>query len=111
MMRKRWRAMKRACILLEAIEPRVLLASLANVLVNDPSLDTTTQDTQSETSNLVFGSTVLVTYNDSGSNAGSPNQFTGWSRPFRMSKQENSSIVSVWSWGASIRRPFGPWRR
>src|SRR5213592_900613 len=80
MMRGRRRVRKRAFVSLEAFEPRVLFASLPNPLVNDPSLDTTGQDTQSETSTIAFGSTVLVSYNDSGSYALSPNQFTGWSR-------------------------------
>jgi hypothetical protein len=52
----------------------------ANVLVNDPTLDHTVNDTQSETSLLAFGNTVLVGYNDSGSNAISSSKFTGWSR-------------------------------
>src|SRR5947207_4823778 len=64
----------------ESIETRLLFAALPNALVNDPSLDATTADTQSETSTLVFGSTVMVVYNDSGSNAGSSSQFVGWSR-------------------------------
>src|SRR5438874_3900274 len=67
-------------VAIKSFEPRVLLAAPPNPLVNDPALDTTGQDTQSENSTLAFGSTVLVSYNDSGSNAGSPNQFTGWSR-------------------------------
>src|SRR5206468_4998880 len=33
-----------------------------------------------ETSTIAFGNTVLVSYNDSGSNAVSSNKFTGWSR-------------------------------
>ena len=67
-------------VAIESFEPRVLLSAPPNPLVNDPTLDTTGQDTQSENSTLAFGSTVLVSYNDSGSNAGSPNQFTGWLR-------------------------------
>jgi hypothetical protein len=54
---------------LEALEPRDLLdGSLANVLVNDPALDTTPQDLQNQTS-IVLGSgnKVVVAYNDSGS--------------------------------------------
>ncbi len=66
---------------LEALESRTLLtATLNNVLVNNPALDTTPQDTQSETTLLVFGSTVLSAYNDSGSNAIDPTKFTGYSR-------------------------------
>jgi len=64
---------------LEALESRTLLtATLNNVLVNNPALDTTPQDTQSETTLLVFGSTVLSAYNDSGSNAIDPTKFTGY---------------------------------
>jgi len=36
--------------------------------------------TQSETSVVAFGNTVVVAYNDSGSNAGGTNKFTGFSR-------------------------------
>jgi hypothetical protein len=36
--------------------------------------------TQSETSVVAFGSTVLIAYNDSGSNAGGSNKFSGFSR-------------------------------
>jgi hypothetical protein len=36
--------------------------------------------TQSETSTIAFGNTVLVSFNDSGSNAAASNKFTGWSR-------------------------------
>src|SRR5204862_221789 len=66
---------------LEALESRTLrTATLNNVLVNNPALDTTAQDTQSETTLLVYGSTVLSAYNDSGSNAIDPTKFTGYSR-------------------------------
>jgi hypothetical protein len=52
-----------------------------NPRVNNQSQDTGFQDTQSETTNLVFGSTVLVAYNDSGSNlVGDGGHFTGWAR-------------------------------
>ena len=40
----------------------------------------TSQFTQSETSVIAFGSTVLIGFNDSGSNAGGTNKFTGYSR-------------------------------
>ena len=51
-----------------------------NVLVNNPGEDTTAQDTQSETANLVWGNNVLVAYNDSGSFVPpSGNKFTGYS--------------------------------
>ena len=52
---------------LEALEPRNLLdGGLANVLVNDPALDTTPQDLQNQTA-IVLGdnNTVIVAYNDS----------------------------------------------
>ena len=52
-----------------------------NVLVNNPSLDgSSTSDTQSETSLIQFGSTVLVSYNDSHSNVVNSSKFTGYSR-------------------------------
>lgn len=46
--------------------------------VNNPSADTTAQDTQSETSVAVLGSKVMVAFNDSGSYASGGNQFTGY---------------------------------
>jgi hypothetical protein len=57
---------------------------LGNILVNDPNLDTTAQDTQSETT-IVLGSgdVVCAGYNDSGSFTFPPNdddKFTGFSR-------------------------------
>jgi hypothetical protein len=49
-------------------------------LVNDNSGATaTSQFTQSETSILVFGNNVVVSYNDAGSFASGANKFTGWS--------------------------------
>lgn len=54
----------------------------ANVLANDPEPNQstlTTAFTQSETSSIAFGNTILVSYNDSGSNKAG-NHFTGWSR-------------------------------
>lgn len=52
-----------------------------NVLTNNNSGSTGTANfTQSETAILAFGSTVLIGFNDSGSNAGGTNKFTGWSR-------------------------------
>jgi hypothetical protein len=65
---------------IDQLEPRRLLAGLPNPLVNEPDVDLTTQDTQSETSTLAFGSTVLVAYNDSGSDTFNHTQATGWSR-------------------------------
>ncbi|MCB0295948.1 MAG: exo-alpha-sialidase, partial [Calditrichaeota bacterium] len=38
--------------------------------------------TQSETSILAFGNTVILGFNDAGSNAGGANKFTGWSYSF-----------------------------
>jgi hypothetical protein len=49
---------------LELLEARNLL-SFTNVLVNDPNQDGATNDfTQSETSSVVFGNTIIVGYND-----------------------------------------------
>ncbi len=56
------------------------VAAVANILVNNPTHDTTQSDTQSETTMVVFGSTILVGFNDSGSNAVSSSKFTGWAR-------------------------------
>src|SRR5262245_13857397 len=63
----------------ERLEERNLL-SFANVLVNDPTPDTTAIDTQSETA-VVLGadSHVVVAYNDSSSFFQDPNLFTGYS--------------------------------
>jgi hypothetical protein len=54
----------------------------ADILVNNPATDTSTTCcfTQSETSVLVFGSTVLVGFNDSGSFFANTNKFTGYAR-------------------------------
>jgi hypothetical protein len=54
--------------------------AFTNTLVNDPTTDVTARDTQSSTSTIVFGSTVLTAFNDTGSSAGGSNRFTGWSR-------------------------------
>jgi hypothetical protein len=56
-----------ACLELELLEARNLLdGALANILVNDPALDTTPQDLQNQTA-IVLGSgnTVVVAYIDS----------------------------------------------
>src|SRR5436190_20647905 len=47
--------------------------------VNDPTADTTAQDTQSETSVAALGNNVVVAFNDSGSFLGGSNHFTGYS--------------------------------
>jgi hypothetical protein len=66
---------------LELLEARNLLdGGLANVLVNDPTLDTTAQDTQSETAIVLgAGSKVIVAYNDSGVFSADNPAFTGYS--------------------------------
>src|SRR6266446_4666805 len=61
------------------------IAEDSNVLVNNPNLDLTAQDTQSETTLVVFGapgsgSTGCSAYNDSGSFIGGAQKFTGFSR-------------------------------
>src|SRR5262245_12285792 len=68
-------------LLLELLEARNLLdGGLANVLVNDPALDRTAQDTQSETAIVLgAGGNIVVAFNDSGSVAVDPNRFTAWS--------------------------------
>jgi hypothetical protein len=49
----------------ELLEARNLLSLPANVLVNNPNEDGATNDfTQSETSNVVFGNTIIAGYND-----------------------------------------------
>src|SRR5438128_1379710 len=63
---------------LERLEDRAV-PSYANVLVNNPAADTGSNDTQSETSLVLAGPTVVVAYNDSGSNV-SNNKFTGFAR-------------------------------
>jgi hypothetical protein len=64
----------------ELLEARNLLATPANVLVNNTAADTTSQDTQSETAIVLgSGSTVVAAFNDSESNVGGANHFTGFS--------------------------------
>jgi len=56
-------------------------SALISNLVNDPSADTTAQDTQSETTLVALGSTLVAAFNDSGSHLpSSNNHFTGFSR-------------------------------
>src|SRR3954447_6900035 len=76
----RRRASRLLSAAIESLECRRLFASLPNPLVNEPNVDLTSQDTQSETSTIAFGSTVLVAYNDSGSDTFNHTQATGWSR-------------------------------
>src|SRR5215472_11428424 len=74
---------RRHRLALETLEARSLLDSgLANILVNDPTLDTTAQDTQSETAIVLgAGSKVIVAYNDSaGAIAGDNYHAIGYSR-------------------------------
>jgi FG-GAP-like repeat len=53
----------------------------ANTLINNNNGSTGVAFfTQSETSLVVFGNTIVAGFNDSGSNAGATNHFTGWSR-------------------------------
>jgi FG-GAP-like repeat len=53
----------------------------ANALINNNNGSTGTSFfTQSETSLVAFGNTIVAGFNDSGSNAGITNHFTGWSR-------------------------------
>jgi hypothetical protein len=53
----------------------------ANALINNNNGSTgSAYFTQSETSLVAFGNTIVVGFNDSGSNAGGTNKFTGWSR-------------------------------
>jgi polyvinyl alcohol dehydrogenase (cytochrome) len=70
-------------LLLELLEGRNLLdTGLTNVLVNNPALDTTAQDTQSETAIVLgSGSKVIVAYNDTvASYAGDSYHGIGYSR-------------------------------
>ena len=67
---------RRSSLRVVRLEDRVNPVSVANPLVNTPEVNQSTLTanfTQSETSTITFGSTVLVSFNDSGSNAtGSP---------------------------------------
>ena len=70
-----------AQMFIESLEQRLLLTTISgNILVNNPSMDTTTNDTQSETTLIVFNGTVLSSFNDSGSHAVSSTKFTGFAR-------------------------------
>jgi hypothetical protein len=61
--------------------PQGPLSFLANPLVNDPTADATSKDTQSETGLVLgSGSNVVCSFNDAGSYTGVNNHFTGWSR-------------------------------
>lgn len=56
-------------------------ATPPNTLVNDPTADATTQDTQSETTLVLgSGSNIMVSYNDSGSDIAPNASFTGIAR-------------------------------
>jgi hypothetical protein len=55
------------------------ITSLTNVLVNDPSADSTNKDTQSETTIVLGSGSIIVAFNDSGSSL-QGSHFTGWSR-------------------------------
>src|SRR5215470_9783406 len=63
-----------------ALVPRSLLPSVNTLINNNNGSTGTAFFTQSETSAVSFGGTIVVGFNDSGSNATSANQFTGWSR-------------------------------
>lgn len=64
-----------------AERPQSPAALPANVLVNDPNADATTQDTQSETTLVLgSGSNILVSFNDSGSDLAPDASFTGIAR-------------------------------
>jgi hypothetical protein len=68
---------------LEMDEPLVLddFPSTADALTNNNAGATgISAFTQSETTVIAFGSTVVVGFNDSGSTAAGPNRFTGWAR-------------------------------
>src|SRR5438094_5266881 len=61
--------------------PRSLLPSVNALINNNIGFTICTQNfTQSETTVVSFASTIVAGFNDSGSNATSGNQFTGWSR-------------------------------
>jgi hypothetical protein len=59
---------------------RSLLPSVNALINNNNGSIGTAQFTQSETSVVSFGSTIVAGFNDSGSFAGNTNHFTGWSR-------------------------------
>ncbi len=59
------------------VPPDAPLDSLTN---NNGGATGTSQFTQSETSVVVFGNTVVIGFNDAGSNAGGTNKFTGFTR-------------------------------
>lgn len=71
----------RTRLALERLEPRNLLdGGLANVLVNNPALDTTPQDIQNQTAIVLgAGNKVIVAYNDSGPHAADNPSTLGYS--------------------------------
>jgi len=68
-----------ALIVVLLAQPARTLA-FPNTLVNDPTTDTTARDTQSGTTTIVFGTTVLTAFNDTGSSVGNDHHFDGYSR-------------------------------
>jgi hypothetical protein len=81
---------------LEVLEDRTLFS--VNVLVNSTVADTSSQDTQSETAVVLgSGSNVAVAFNDSESNSGGANRFTG----FAQSSNGGTSFVDMGSLPAS----------
>src|SRR5207249_883495 len=61
------------------LESRTLLSAYANILVNNPALDTTTRNTQSETAVAVAANGAIISvFNDSGSTVTNSSQMTGW---------------------------------
>ena len=91
MVRRRWlgsltraeapsRRQRRAALKLTRLEDRTTPVSVANVLANNPALDPPTSNfTQSETSTIVFGNTILASFNSSRTNT-LGNHFTGYGR-------------------------------
>ena len=62
------------------VDGRPLTSPFTNVLLNNPSVDVTANDTQSETAIVLgAGNNVVSSFNDSGSNAVSSTKFTGYS--------------------------------
>lgn len=88
---------------LELLEDRTL-PSAVNVLVNSTTADTTAQDTQSETAIVLgSGSNIVAAFNDSESNVGGVNQFTG----FAQSTNGGSSFTDKGSLPASTAGDAG----
>ena len=96
------------------IQPHALSSPLANVLVNDPTLDDAallngaSDDAQNETTLLLIpGGVFVAAYNDGGSTANGLNAFSGYSRSTDGGGSGEQDAVSVSACAAAHRQCAG----